>query len=282
MAAFIAILISVLLSLAYSQNKTSCGINSVMIVVLENRDESEVLQNAYMTQLKERCYYLSNMFGVSHPSQPNYLAMISGSTQGCIDDSDVDYKTKSIVDLLEAKGLTWKSYQEDYPGSCFTGSAYSQYRRKHNPFISFTNIRENATRCANIINSSQLDIDASNDALPNYMFYTPGMDDDGHDTTVDYAASWLQKFLEPKLVDPAYSTTLFMITHDESRSVSPNHIYTVLIGAGIKGVGFVDETYYDHYSLLATTEALFGLGCLDQNDATASKIPLSDFCGYVH
>jgi hypothetical protein len=65
------------------------------------------------------------------PLQPNYIALIGGSPDGCTSDSNINLGTsyKSVVDLLEAKGISWKSYQEDYPGNCVTGATYGRYAR---------------------------------------------------------------------------------------------------------------------------------------------------------
>ncbi|KAJ3291886.1 hypothetical protein HDU76_007219 [Blyttiomyces sp. JEL0837] len=217
------------------------------------------------------------MNGVSHPSQPNYVAMIAGDTLGVTGDGNVNLAGNSIVDLLEAKGFTWKTYQENYPGNCALGATYGgsgAYARKHNPFISMTNIQNNPTRCANIVPDAQLDKDALGNNLPNYIFYTPNLKNDGHDTSVSYTSNWLKGFLEPKLTNPAYANTLFFVTFDESASFSPNQIYGVLLGKGIVGAGQTDSNKYDHYSWLATQESIFQLGNLGKKDASATKIPV--------
>ncbi|KAJ3347670.1 hypothetical protein HDU83_001891 [Entophlyctis luteolus] len=247
-----------------------------MIILLENQDYTSVMADAYMgTNLTSRGYLMSNYLGVTHPSQPNYIAMTSGNTQSCIWDLNCDISAAGVADLLEAKGLTWKNYAEKYPGNCYTGSNTGTYYRKHTPFIMFNNIHNNATRCANVVEAGQLAADAAANKLPTYMFYTPDINNDGHDTSLAYASAWLQGFLEPKLTSPAYANTLFHIVFDESATqvFAPNHIYSLFIGKGIAGAGKVDATAYTHYSGLATVESIFGLGNLGTNDATATAIP---------
>ncbi|TPX51014.1 hypothetical protein CcCBS67573_g10056 [Chytriomyces confervae] len=273
-----ALAVAVATAAAVSHVAAACqAINSVMTIVLENQDTSTILADSYMgSTLVKKGYLLNNFYGVTHPSQPNYIAMISGSRNLCLLDFDCKIGANSIVDLLEQKGKTWKSYQESYPGNCFTGTSSGTYRRKHNPFMSFDNIRGNPTRCANIVNSDQLSRDAAAGKLPNYIFYTPDMNNDGHDTSASYASNWLKTFLEPKLVDPAYANVLFHVVFDESETYfGPNHIYSILLGKGIKGVGLVDNAHYDHYSFLATLEGIFDLGNLGKHDKDAVRIPLS-------
>ncbi|KAI9348100.1 phosphoesterase [Obelidium mucronatum] len=245
-----------------------------MIIVLENADKAAVLADPYFgTTLKNKGYFMNNFFGVSHPSQPNYIAMVAGSYYTCTSDSNCNLAKKNVADLLEAKGLTWKAYNEGIPSVCYTGTSSGKYYRKHNPLISFTNISGNSTRCARIVSSTQLATDEAAGTLPNYMFYTPDQNNDGHDTTIAYASNWLKGFLEPKLTKAVYANTLFHVVFDESKTSSPNNIYSLFIGKGMQGAGLVDNTLYNHYSALRTIENIFGLGNMGQNDATATPIP---------
>ncbi|KAJ3191724.1 hypothetical protein HK101_007476 [Irineochytrium annulatum] len=253
--------------------------NRTMLILLENVDWYQAATDPYLGGvLQKKGTIYPNYGAVEHPSEPNYIALIAGSTFGILDDKQYDLPASNIADLLEAKGLTWKNYAENYPGgpgNCFTGmsSPDGLYQRKHVPFMSFTSISTNPTRCDNIVNANQLDIDAANNALPNYMFFTPNMNDDGHDTNVPTASAWLKAFLEPKLVDPRYADTLFFITFDENESRTPgNYIYALAVGRGFQGAGQIDPTAYTHYSLLAAVEDNFGLGNLGRNDSTSNKI----------
>ncbi|KAJ3333734.1 hypothetical protein HDU76_004546 [Blyttiomyces sp. JEL0837] len=254
-------------------------VHTIMTIVFENADYAKVLKDPYFgTTLPAKGYLLENMYGITHPSQGNYIAMIAGDTLGVKGDGVYNLDGNSIVDLLEANGNTWKTYQEDYPGNCATGSSYGglgAYARKHNPFMSMKNIQTNPARCAKIVPATELDTDATGNNLPNYVFYTPNLKNDGHDTSITYASAWLKGFLEPKLTDPSYAKTLFFVTFDESRTyLGGNHIYSVLLGAGIVGANQTDATKYNHYSWLSTIEDFYGLGDLGRNDSTATKIPL--------
>ncbi|KAJ3104520.1 hypothetical protein HDU97_009133 [Phlyctochytrium planicorne] len=259
------------------QCKAGKYFDKVVTIILENEDASAVFQDPYFgTTLAQKGYLLTNMNGVAHPSEPNYVAMIGGSTFNIADDGKYDLSNTNLVDLLEAKGVSWKSYQENYPGNCAKGTSYSNglYRRKHNPFISFTNISGDSNRCAKIVEAGQFASDLASGNLPAYSFYTPNMDNDGHDTGLSFASDWLKGFLTGKLGSAGLKNTLVMVTFDESETSSPNKIYGVLIGAGAKGAGLTDGTRYDHYSWLATIEDNFSLGNLGRKDATANLIPL--------
>ena len=185
-------------------------------IVLENEGIVKTLNHPYFNKtLASKGRLLTNYYAVTHPSQPNYISMISGSTFGVHTDFDYNLDGQTIVDRLEERSIGWKSYQEDYPGNCFLGSTYGRYARKHNPFLSFTSISHNASRCAHIVNSMQLYLDMQSGNLPEYIFYTPTLDNDGHDTSLDYIAGWLDPFLNELLNSGSFDDTLFIITFDE-------------------------------------------------------------------
>jgi hypothetical protein len=129
----------------------------IFIIMLENELESTVRQDPFMLELESQGVRLSDYHGVAHPSQPNYLAMLAG-VPIVADDTCQDIDRTNLVDLLEAKGVSWRAYLEDLPEGqksvCISDDGL--YFRKHNPFVSFDNIRNNAERLAKIVNASRL------------------------------------------------------------------------------------------------------------------------------
>lgn len=234
-----------------------CAWERFFVIVLENADYSDVLQSRYMgNTLLSKGRLLTNYHGVTHPSQQNYFAMTTGTYHFLNFDFTKDVGDYSIVDELEAANVSWKTYQENYPGGCSRVSTADPvgdmflYQRKHNPFISLTRISGNATRCANIVNAKQLKQDIVTNSVPQYVFYTPNMFNDGHDTSIEFADNWLQSFLEPLLANPAFANTVFLITHDENDDnfdFSNNQVYSLLVGGPIPPQTR-DDNKYDHYS----------------------------------
>ncbi|KAI9320682.1 phosphoesterase family-domain-containing protein [Dichotomocladium elegans] len=147
----------------------------VVTIIFENKDYSTAMKDKFLKSLPSlyNGVLLTNYHATTHPSQPNYIALISGSTDGTNEDDESNINRKTIVDLLEKRKITWKAYQEDYPGGCNKEMDIKNYARKHNPFISFTNIQKNKKRCANIVNAKELDKDIKNNKVPQYVFYTP-------------------------------------------------------------------------------------------------------------
>ena len=258
----------------------------VFIIVFENYGAAAALANPYFKQLAGRGAYLSNYYAVSHPSEPNYLALLAGDPL-VADDGVYNLPQKNLVDLLEQAGIGWKAYQENYPGGCFAGSVAGNastglYARKHNPFITFDSIRNNRARCGLIVNASELAGDSAAGRLPAFSFFTPNMDHDAHDQPLSYAAKWFEGFIEPRLSDPNFMRgTLLVVTFDESdiqSGAADNHVYTALLGPMIKP-GSTDTARYSHYSLLRSVEDNFQLGTLNRKDAQAPPFAACNFRG---
>ncbi len=252
----------------------------------ENNAFSKTLQQPYFQKVVSQYgMLLSNYNAVTHPSQPNYITQIAGDYFKLANDSNVVYNVNNVVDLLEAKQISWKSYQENYPlrnetskgwnaNGCFEGTISSDkmYWRKHNPFLSMKNVLESGNRCKNIVNSQQLWNDIQNQQLPQYMYYTPNINNDAHNTDLKFANNYLQHFLEPLLQNSYFMrNTLIVITFDEDDYSENNHIYTALISDVMKptSVGQKDTNPYNHYSLLKTVEENWQLGSLHRNDEQA-------------
>jgi hypothetical protein len=248
----------------------------VVVVILENTSYSEAINEPFLGKLAKAGTLLTNFRGVTHPSQPNYIAMVGGSTLGVSGNGSANLSAKNLADLLEAKGLSWHVYAENFPGRCFSGSTSSGgYARKHNPFMSFTDITKNPARCANITNEATFLNDFRTGRLANYTMYVPNLNNDGHDTGAAFADSWMAKTFSSILSDPvAMKDTLFVATFDEDDGGNGNQVYTVLYGPDVKS-GLQISASYTHYNLLATIESLFQLGTLGMNDL--NSMPIAGF-----
>ncbi len=252
----------------------SRAFDRVFIIVLENADYSRAIVQPYLAKLAEQGTFLTGFYGVGHPSYPNYLAMIAGTTFGIQSDSQTDISKTSLVDLMETKSMSWKSYAQQYPGNsgCFKGVIQGNYVRKHMPFLSFTNVQNSPNLCSKIVPAEQLQKDLAAGTLPQYSMYVPDQNNDGHDTGVAFASKWLENFLTPLMKNPTFTrNTLVVVTFDEGDAGTSNQIYTLLLGDPVKA-GVRNATKYNHYSLLRTIEDNFGLGTLGREDDKASPI----------
>jgi hypothetical protein len=253
-------------------------IKKVVVIILENTDLSVSLALPNFSKFAEKGALLSNYFAITHPSQPNYLSLISGSTQGVTGNANVDLPMKHLGNLLEQNKMTWKAYGEDYPGDCFLDSTSENYVRKHMPFLSFQNVQKDKTRCNQVVPAKFFKSDLTNSQLADLSFYIPNQLNNGHDTGAQYADRWFGTEILPLLADPLtnplsplLNDTLFVVTFDEGSGEGDNKIYTVLYGSGVQG-GAKSTRAYSHFSLLKTIEMIFDLPTLGLNDVNAHFI----------
>src|SRR5262249_31742284 len=127
--------------------------------------------------------FATNYHGVAHPSQPNYIAATSGSTNGVTDDNDVTINVPNIVDHLESQSKTWKGYMQSY--SLFVtkldhACGNQLYERKHNPFVSYQDVQTNPARMANLVDFSELNTDLAANSVPDYVWISPDQCHDMH------------------------------------------------------------------------------------------------------
>jgi phosphoesterase family protein len=245
----------------------------VFVVVLENADAKEALQQPFLRELAGNGALLSQYSFVARPSQPNYLALTSGSTHNVGNNNNVNLDVRHLGNLLEENGKTWKSYAEDYPGDCFLEKSKGLYVRKHEPFLSYKNVQGDQERCGRVVNAVELDADIKAHKLPHFSLFIPNNRNNGHEPSdVRFADRWLKRTFGQRLKDRDFMEgMLFVVTFDESSKRRTVPVYTVLVGDSVQA-GVTSDFPYNHYSLLRTIEEAFGLGTLGQEDATAVPI----------
>jgi acid phosphatase len=255
----------------------------VWIIVLENHGFADVVgasQMPYLNSLIEHFGLAERSSGVSRPSEPNYLALFSGSTHDVRDDRNHDIDAPNIADQIEASGRTWKEYAENRPPDCFTGSSANggrdgagEYRRKHAPAISFDAIRNDPKRCANLV-----DFTAFKPGDVDYSLIIPNQCHDAHDCSLADADDWLASFVPAITDSEAFASGgLLIVTFDEDDGNDPSggHIATVVASPKVPA-GFRSQQPHDHYGVLRTIEDAWGLGCIAES---CSATPLNEFFG---
>jgi hypothetical protein len=273
-------------SLPKAEQVSGKAFQRIIHIWLENTDFLSANSTAAFNTLATQGIRLDQYCALTHPSEPNYVASVGGDFFGMGDDNlyNIPANISTVVDLLEAKNISWASYQENIPFDGYEGYNYTSknyvntsapgyvyYVRKHNPTIIYDSVASVPSRLARHRNFNDFAADVNASALPQWMFVTPNMVDDGHDTSVDYAASWLQYWLFPLLNDTNFNDngTLIVLTFDENESYTENNcVLALLLGGAVpsRARGTTDSTYYTHYSLLSTVEANWGLGSLGRGD----------------
>jgi len=187
-----------------------------------------------------------NAYAVSHPSQPNYFALFSGSTQGVRDDKDHMFDAPNLASALAATGKTFIGYVE-------TGSP-----RKHNPWESFANARATERNLTDFPNDFT--------QLPTVSFVIPGLDHDMLDGSVRDGDDWLKVHLGAYAEWAKTHNSLLIVTFDEDDYGAENHIPTIIYGAHVRPGQYAERI--SHYSVLSTLLALYALPLFAEAAAT--------------
>jgi acid phosphatase len=210
------------------------------------------------------------------------------------DFHSIPANVSTVVDLLDTKGISWAEYQEDIPYPGFEGFNFSNqhtyandYVRKHDPLILYESVTNNATRLGLIQNFTGFETALNSKTLPQWAFITPNMTNDGHDTNVTFASTWERNWLAPLLNNSYFmNNTLVLVTWDEVETYStPNKPFAVLLGGAIPEhlKGTTDDTFYTHYSTIATVSANWGLPSLGRWDCNANILQIvANKTGYAN
>ncbi|KAJ5209204.1 Phosphoesterase [Penicillium cf. viridicatum] len=261
---------------------------------LENTDYETAASDENLSKLAKEGILLTNYFAVTHPSEPNYCASAGGDTFGMDSDDflQIPANVSTIADLFDTKHIAWGEYQEDMPYAGYQGMRYplsgpNQYVRKHNPLVLYDSVTDDAVRPRQIKNFTTFYEDLEHHSLPQHMFITPNMTNDAHDTDITVAGDWVARFLPPLLKNEHFNKdSLVLLTFDEGGNYShPNRVFSFLVGGAIPEhlKGTTDDTFYTHYSIIASLSANWGLPSLGRWDCGANLLDIvAEKTGYVN
>jgi phosphatidylinositol-3-phosphatase len=231
----------------------------VVLVVFENHEASSIGGNPdapTFNALARRYATLANYDAVAHPSLPNYLALVSGSTQGITSDCwNCIVRARNLADTLAARGKTWKTYAEDLPYPGFTGGSAGRYAKKHDPFLYFRDVVDSRARRDRVVPYPQLARDLAAHRLPDFSLVIPNLCNDMHDCSVGTGDAWLKAHVVPLLRSPELRGGVVFVVFDEGTSDTGGggRVEALALGPTVKrGSRFAHPT--NHYGLLRTLE----------------------------
>lgn len=227
----------------------------VVVVMLENHSYTDIIGNRsapYLNSLARHGTLLTHSYAITHPSEPNYLALWSGSTHGLRSDAcPVHYGGPTLGTQLRHVGLSFVGYSQSLPSASYTSCVSGNYARRHVPWLDFGRADAAASRPFTAFPSNF-------DRLPTLAFVVPNLQDDMHDGTIRQADTWLHRRLGAYATWARTHNSVLVITWDEDDRSAANHIPTIVVGQHI-AVRHA-ATRVDHYRLLRTIEGWEGLG----------------------
>jgi hypothetical protein len=243
----------------------------VAVLVLENHESPDVVgspQAPYLSSLAHRYALVSGGHGLGHPSLPNYIGLVAGRTAGITSDcppSSCPVDGPSLVDQLEARGVSWRAYMESMPRPCFRydGDELGLYAQRHNPFAYLTRVWRRPERCRKVVPLANLR-NGLRRGVARFTWITPNLCHDMHDCSVSQGDAWLRHTVPP-LLRALGPRGLLVITFDEGTTdegccdgADGGRIASVLAGGAVRP-GATSNRPIDHYSTLATIEKVLGL-----------------------
>lgn len=224
----------------------------VVVVVFENHSYADIKEGApYFVRLADHGAEMTRSHAVTHPSEPNYLALFAGSTFGLTSDAcPLSYTGGQLARQLRKAGYTFRAYSEGLPSRGYTGCTSGRYARKHAPWVNFGSFKQRSH-----LPYSSFPTDYTK--LPTVSFVIPDLCSDMHDCSVRHGSRWLRTHFKDYVGWARDHNSLLLVTFDEDDYGDSNHIFTALAGAHIVTGDYGQRI--THYNVLRTIEALFGL-----------------------
>jgi len=246
----------------------------VVVIIEENHGYAQIMDKrnsaSYIHALAKRGVLFTDSHGITHPSQPNYLALFSGSTQGITNDACLrSFDSDNLASALLDAGFSFATFSESLPATGDLSCGAGAYQRKHNPAANWQGTRLPAGINRRFVDFAEL---PSGDfsKLPTVSFVIPDQNNDMHDGSFGEADEWLKKHIAP-YVDWAYKhNSLLILTWDEDDFRAENDIVTILAGPMVNAGTSAQRI--DHYNVLRTLLDFYGLPALGASrDAEAIK-----------
>jgi phosphatidylinositol-3-phosphatase len=290
----------------------------VFVIMMENTGYDTLIGNSnapFINFVANTTGLATKYYGVAHPSQPNYIAATSGSLNGVLDDNDITIDVPNIVDQLEAHGKTWKAYMQSY-SLCSTPLDHAcgnqLYERKHNPFISYADVQNSPARVAKIVDFTQLATDLSNNTVPDYVWISPDQCNDMHgrgatpadpcdfsqvNALISAGDTFLLNTVNAIMTSKAWTgNSVIFIVWDESdftgsgpfgfgdtsgccdASPGGGHVLGLVISNALRFARSSGRAF-NHYSMLATIQESWHLGCLGNTCDRRNVKPMRPLAG---
>jgi phosphatidylinositol-3-phosphatase len=259
----------------------------IVVIIDENKDYGQILDPAHaphISALAKAYGNATNFWAETHPSEPNYVALVGGDTFGIQDDGAYSSAGHTIdganlATQLDAAGLTWKGYYESIPapGSSVIFANGGLYATKHSGFMNFASVQNDPKRAEHIVGFDQLDRDIAANDVPSFALIVPNQCNDMHgvkgaqmpadcqttDGLIRRGDAVIGELVAKLQSTQAWASSenfAIVVTFDEGSKSGRDggHIPTVVItNHGPRGV--IDDGSYTHYALLRTIEDAFGI-----------------------
>jgi hypothetical protein len=260
---FIIFFIIIFIAEACSKQYTVPKPDHIVIVILENHSYSQIIGsgNAPFISSLVRDSFSANFiksYAIKHPSQPNYLDLYSGSSQGVSNNKHSEsapFTTANLGRQLINAGKSYSTYSEDLPVVGYDGDSSGKYVRKHNPAANWMGTGTN--QIPPITNQPFTAFPLDYSKLPTVSIVVPNLDNDMHDGSISTGDTWVKAHLNNYIQWAKTNNSLFILTFDEDDNKHNNHIVTIFTGEMVKNGQYSNRI--NHCNVLRTIEDMYGL-----------------------
>ncbi len=254
----------------------------VVVVMMENHSRSEIIGAntgaPYINSLAVDSFAasFSNSLAITHPSQPNYLYLFSGGSQGVLGDLtlasfQLPLTSANLGAELLGAGLTFKGFSEDLPSVGYTGDTHNAYVRRHCPWVNWQGASTNGIPATLAQPFDSFPTNFNN--LPTLCWVIPNLNDDMHDGSIAQGDAWLQTHIDAYVQWAKTHNSLLILDFDEDENSIGNStpITTIFVGQMVKMGQYSEQI--DHNRVLRTMEDMYGLG---HAGASSTPSPITD------
>jgi phosphatidylinositol-3-phosphatase len=243
-------------------------VTRVVLVIEENHEFGQIIGSRrapFLNQLAAHGTLLTHYYAITHPSLPNYVALLAGSPLGIHGDCRRCHRPgRNLVDQLERAHISWKAYYQGLPAPCSAVVKAGAYAKKTDPFAYLDDVRTSPARCHRVVPLDQLRLDLRRGRLPRFVVIVPDLRHDMHSGPVGEADVFLRRLDRELATSSSWQPgTVLVVTFDEGTTSlglhgrGGGHVATVVAGPGVPARH--DATPYTHYALLRSIEHRFGL-----------------------
>jgi phosphatidylinositol-3-phosphatase len=226
----------------------------IVVVMEENHSYSQIIGSPdapYINSLAAEGASFTGSHAITHPSQPNYLALFSGATHGVTSDScPHTFSTANLGSELIALHWTFTGFSEGLPAPGSKVCTSGGYARKHVPWTDFSDL-------ASSVNQPFTAFPTDFNELPTVSWVIPDLLHDMHSGTIRAADSWLKTHLASYVAWAKDHNGLLIVTWDENDDAPGNQIPTIFAGPMVKPGRYSEDI--THYNVLRTIEEMYGL-----------------------
>jgi membrane-associated phospholipid phosphatase len=256
-------------------------VTRVVLVIEENHEFGQVIGSRrapFLNRLAAHGTLLTHYYAITHPSLPNYMALVAGSPLGIHGDCRRSHRPgRNLVDQLERAHIAWKAYYQGLPAPCSAVVEAGAYAKKTDPFAYLDDVRTSPARCHRVVPLDRLRPDLRRGRLPRFVVIVPDLRHDMHSGPVGEADGFLRRLYRELATSSEWRPgTVLVVTFDEGTTSRGRHgrgggqVATVVTGPGVPARH--DATPYTHYALLRSIEHRFGLPPLRNAADPATRI----------